>query len=168
MCTHECACVPIHSTHILYPPLMLLHLVQYTCTQILPLTILIQFTLRPPTHIISHKSHTHTHTHTHAHLHTHTHAHTHTHTDMTPTPTHPQQTHMLHKLCDIAYLSVLAGFLCKCLLPTDQHCLVCIYGWDSITEVCNRRGREGRGGEGREVMFSLGCTLVCCVPFTGI
>ena len=27
VCTHECACVPIHSTHILYPPLMHLHLV---------------------------------------------------------------------------------------------------------------------------------------------
>ena len=93
VCTHECACVPIHSTHILYSSLIHLHHIVYTCTQILPLTILIQFTLRPPTHIISHKSHTHTHTHTHAHLHTHTHAHTHTHRHDTHTHTPTANTH---------------------------------------------------------------------------
>ena len=167
MCTHECACVPIHSTHILYPPLMHMHLIVYTCTQILPLTILIQFTLRPPTHIISHKSHTHTHTHTYTHAHTPTHAHTHTNTH-----THSRTHHMsmLQNCVCIDYLSVLADFVCKYLLPTDQYCLVCIYGWYSMSEVCNRGGGEGGGveGKGGEVMFSLGCTLVCCVPLTGI
>ena len=63
-----------------------------------------------------------------------------------PTPSHTNHTHVYAtELCVYRHLPVLVGFLCKCLLLTDQHCLVCICRWDSISEVCYRRGGEGRG-----------------------
>ena len=91
---------------------------------------------------------------------------------------HPQDPHHRTRIthtsmlrnCVYRHLPVLVDFLCKYLLPTDQHCLVCIYGWDSISEVCYRRGGERRGGEGRggERCSHFVCTLVCWVPFKGI
>ena len=100
--------------------------------------------------------------------------------------TYPQDPHHRTRIthtsmlqnCVYRHLPVLVRFLCKCRLLTDQHCLVCIYGWDSVSEVCYRRGGEeregekrggeGRGGEERYIVFHFVCTLVCCVPFTGI
>ena len=96
---------------------------------------------------------------------------------------HPQDPHHRTRVthtsmlrnCVYRHLPVLVDFLCKYLLPTDQHCLVCIYGWDSISEVCYRRGGEERGGErrggegrGGERCSHFVCTLVCWVPFKGI
>ena len=96
VCTHECACVPIHSTHILYPPLMLLHLIVYTCTQYSHSQSLSNsHSDRPLTS--SHTNHIYTHTYTLAPAHTRTHTHTHRHDTHTHTPT--ATTHATQIVC---------------------------------------------------------------------